>query len=413
MASIQFRNRNASKTKKVSRLTLILRYKANDEWNLLSILSKIEVPNILDKKYYPLEIKREVEDLKIHILSELKKRVAFGFKPSKEWLQSTHDEFYNIDGTEKGLFTYWIDMSVKEAEMRNLKPNTLKLYRGIKNLMTQYNEYLEIVDLTGLGMSDLAEYMYYRKGYKPSNIKRQLKQIQLICKLALSKGQPIGTGCLEYSYKYTNDYEVDKEVIFLTKEEIERIEALELTNNYLIRARKWLIIGCYTGQRDKDLLSIDYDSFFEKHGDLFIRITQQKTVEKTRIKNTILALPKVREIYYKDELPRKISSQRLNDYIKEICCLAKINDPINYYKTELVTNNLGEQVRRYVKKERSKWEYITIHTFRRTLCTMLFGKVPNRDVMKMSGHRTEREFLGYLGETDYSFDSIKGVENDL
>ena len=31
----------------------------------------------------------------------------------------------------------------------------------------------------------------------------------------------------------------------------------------------------------------------------------------------------------------------------------------------------------------------------------------------MSGHRTEREFLGYLGETDYSFDSIKGVENDL
>ena len=57
MASIQFRNRNASKTKKVSRLTLILRYKANDEWNLLSILSKIEVPNILDKKHYPLEIK--------------------------------------------------------------------------------------------------------------------------------------------------------------------------------------------------------------------------------------------------------------------------------------------------------------------------------------------------------------------
>ena len=56
MASIQFRNRNASKTKKVSRLTLILRYKANDEWNLLSILSKIEVPNILDKKHYPLEI---------------------------------------------------------------------------------------------------------------------------------------------------------------------------------------------------------------------------------------------------------------------------------------------------------------------------------------------------------------------
>ena len=82
MASIQFRNRNASKTKKVSRLTLILRYKANDEWNLLSILSKIEVPNILDKKHYPLEIKREVEDLKIHILSELKKRVAFGFNLS-------------------------------------------------------------------------------------------------------------------------------------------------------------------------------------------------------------------------------------------------------------------------------------------------------------------------------------------
>ena len=83
MASIQFRNRNASKTKKVSRLTLILRYKTNDEWNLLSILSKIEVPNILDKKHYPLEIKREVEDLKIHILSELKKELRLALSLPK------------------------------------------------------------------------------------------------------------------------------------------------------------------------------------------------------------------------------------------------------------------------------------------------------------------------------------------
>ena len=413
MASIQFIDRTNNKTKATSRLTLKFQYKVLEKWKILRVLSNIEVKKGIDKKYYPLEIKREMEDLKLHILGEFNKRTSFGFQPSKEWLKGAHDEFYDIDSSDKGLFTYWIDMSVKEAEMRNLKPNTLKLYKGVKNLMTQYNEFLEIVDLTSLGMSDLAEWMYYRKGYKPSNIKRQIKQIQLICKLALSRGQPIGSGCLEYKYKYTNDYEVDKEVIFLTKEEIERIEALELKNNYLIRARKWLILGCYTGQRDKDLLSIDYDSFFEKHGDLFIRITQQKTVEKTRVKNTILALPKVRDMYYKDELPRKISSQRLNDYIKELCALAEVNEPINYYKTELVINNLGEKVRRYVKKERSKWEYISIHTFRRTLCTMLFGKVPNRDIMKMSGHRTEREFLGYLGETDYSFDSIKEIENEL
>ena len=137
MASVQFTNRTISE-KNNARLTLKLRYKELEEWKVIRIITNIEVKNNLDKKYYPLEIKRELEDLKIHILSELKKRVAFGFKPSKEWLQSTHDEFYNIDGTDKGLFTYWIDMSVKEAEMRNLKPNTLKLYRGIKNLMTQY-----------------------------------------------------------------------------------------------------------------------------------------------------------------------------------------------------------------------------------------------------------------------------------
>ena len=189
MASIQFIDRTNNKTKATSRLTLKFQYKVLEKWKILRVLSNIEVKKGIDKKYYPLEIKREMEDLKLHILGEFNKRTSFGFQPSKEWLKGAHDEFYDIDSSDKGLFTYWIDMSVKEAEMRNLKPNTLKLYKGVKNLMTQYNEFLEIVDLTSLGMSDLAEWMYYRKGYKPSNIKRQIKQIQLICKLALSKGQ--------------------------------------------------------------------------------------------------------------------------------------------------------------------------------------------------------------------------------
>ena len=53
-----------------------------------------------------------------------------------------------------------------------------------------------------------------------------------------------------------------------------------------------------------------------------------------------------------------------------------------------------------VKKMIPKSELIKIHTARRRGCTnMYLAGIPTIDIMKISGHKTEREFLKYISVT--------------
>lgn len=50
-----------------------------------------------------------------------------------------------------------------------------------------------------------------------------------------------------------------------------------------------------------------------------------------------------------------------------------------------------------VQKTVPKKDLIKTHTARRSGCTnMYLAGIPTLDIMKISGHRTEREFLGYI-----------------
>ena len=53
-----------------------------------------------------------------------------------------------------------------------------------------------------------------------------------------------------------------------------------------------------------------------------------------------------------------------------------------------------------VSKKVPKNELIKTHTARRTGCTnMYLAGIPSIDIMKISGHKTEKEFLGYIKVT--------------
>lgn len=83
-----------------------------------------------------------------------------------------------------------------------------------------------------------------------------------------------------------------------------------------------------------------------------------------------------------------ISQQKFNDYLKEVCELAGINDLITFYQTR------GE------KREQitlPKYQLITSHTARRSFATNAFkAGLPSISIMKITGHKTERSFLKYI-----------------
>ena len=150
----------------------------------------------------------------------------------------------------------------------------------------------------------------------------------------------------------------------------------------LDRVRDWFLLLAWTGSRFSDMEKIAKTDI--KGG--FITFRQQKTNTKV----TIPIHPVVLEILekYDYNMPKHISNQRFNEYIKEACKYAKINS------IESTTRTVGGKL---VTEKFEKWQQISSHTGRRSFCTNMYKRgLPTLMIMSISGHMTESSFLKYI-----------------
>lgn len=166
------------------------------------------------------------------------------------------------------------------------------------------------------------------------------------------------------------------DAVYLTNEEVTKVAELPLCGTHAM-ARDLFIIGCHTGMRFSDYsrLSMDYIT------DGVIHFITQKC--KTPV--DIPAHPRVLKILakYGGQAP-KLSPQKFNVYIKDVCKEAGINEVMTVRKS-------GKHIRC------EKWELVSSHTARRTgLTNMYKAGIPIYRCMMISGHKTENVFLTYL-----------------
>lgn len=111
----------------------------------------------------------------------------------------------------------------------------------------------------------------------------------------------------------------ETENIYLSSSELEKIYTHKFTSEKLIRVRDLFLIGAFTGLRFSDFTNITADNI--KEGNLHIE--QQKTGKTV----SIPLHPIVLEIWtkYGGELPKVISNQKFNEYLKDVCKEAEIN----------------------------------------------------------------------------------------
>jgi len=108
--------------------------------------------------------------------------------------------------------------------------------------------------------------------------------------------------------------------------------------------------------------------------------------QKTRELVIIPANPIVLEIFKKYEkndhrLPRSISNQKFNEYVKNAC----------------ETAGLVEKGRLSKEPEKPLFSCISSHMARRSFATNLYLEgFPTIDLMKITGHKTEKVFLKYI-----------------
>ena len=78
----------------------------------------------------------------------------------------------------------------------------------------------------------------------------------------------------------------------------------------------------------------------------------------------------------------------MNDYLKEIGKKAKLTEPV-----QTVITMGGKRI----TETKPKYKLITTHSARRSMASNLFmSGVPAIQIMKLTGHKTERSFLKYI-----------------
>jgi integrase len=101
----------------------------------------------------------------------------------------------------------------------------------------------------------------------------------------------------------------------------------------------------------------------------------------------------------------RITNQRMNIYVKDVCELCEINQPITktYYRGST----------RYDEVQ-PKYEYIGTHTGRRTfICNALMLGIPAEIVMKWTGHADYKSMKPYVDVTSGAKAKAMNLFNQL
>ncbi len=150
--------------------------------------------------------------------------------------------------------------------------------------------------------------------------------------------------------------------------------------------RDMFVIGCWSGLRHSDFSRLSQKNFIESR----IRTIQQKVGEKVVI--PIHPLVKQILLKYPDGLPKCPSSQKFNDYLKEI------GEKIPSLQKEFEKRTTREYKVETVTFK--KWRCLTTHCCRRSFATNEFLNGTNESViMAITGHRSQTTFRAYVKAT--------------
>lgn len=181
------------------------------------------------------------------------------------------------------------------------------------------------------------------------------------------------------------------QMVVLSPEELQRLADLRLFD-FAEKVRDLFLIGAGTGQRFSDYSRYSSDNFYKTfNGIPILSIISQKTDTPAKIPLNIFPwLIPILEKY--DYTSPKMSMQKFNVVIKDICQKAKLDD-----KVFIVNQYIGRKAR-VEKIYIPKYKQVTSHTCRRSFATNLY-RMGYRlaQIMPMTGHSKEAQLREYIG----------------
>ena len=377
-----------------------------------------ELGNAFDEhQIFKQRLHEDLDKLYSYIFKEQNNDLGKGIILDTYWLESKINEcFKRVEKIDTGLVLNHTQYIIDNANTRKVKgrnnlglsQSRIKGYTTFKNLFEIYQttikKQVHFLDINKTFVDKFTNWLVNTKGYSMNYAGKQIDNLKTVCLDAEKLEIPTNPFINQIQGFSENDD--DRYIQTLSFEELEQIRTAEITKPELLNARNWLLIGCEIGQRGGDLLEITKDNIRYKGGNMYLDVIQQKTNKDVSIG---INTPYVIDIIEND-MPHKITLQKLNTYIKTVCLEAKILEKVEGKKL-IVTNTgkrilnaqgklIDEQTKRKKFDLYPKHELITSHSFRRSFATNYYKKIPTAVLIGYTGHSKESLFLSYINKRE-------------
>jgi site-specific recombinase XerD len=284
----------------------------------------------------------------------------------------------------------YIEHFIKEAPKKidpvtglKLAENTIKKYKGTQNLVNEFaktlGKPLSFDNLDKAFFDSLRAYMVNNKGYGPATVAKHMTVLKTMLReaeLSDLKINPAFKSRAASSQSGESGF-----AVYLNEADLVKLNDVYLTGTP-DRVRDLLLVGCYTGARFSDWGNLN--KALSANGKLTYH------AQKTGAKSVVTVIPELQKIMnkYGGKFPVMMTNQQFNRDVKQICKDAGVTDQVQF--TEVREG-------RRVTVTQEKWELVSSHTGRRSFATNEYIKgTPTISIMAVTGHRSERAFLGYL-----------------
>ncbi len=275
-----------------------------------------------------------------------------------------------------------------EANRSKKAYNTLKQHRNTYNHLKSYQDYSKRkITLEGITLdfhSKFTSYLIAQKNLSPNSIGDIIKNLKIF--LGKLTDDEVNTN-MAFRHKSFSKPSAPVDLIALTQSELDTLFNADLfRHTRLAKVRDLFVFGCVTGMRFSDIENLKLENFRPDSID-FITL-------KTKDRLTVPLVPQARAILakYEGRLPEVMSNQKLNDYLKELCQLCGIDEPVQK------VSYLGST---RIEVKAPKYELVSTHTARRTFITLALERGTRPEiVMRITGHKDIKTMMKYVRLTD-------------
>jgi hypothetical protein len=267
------------------------------------------------------------------------------------------------------------------AEERKNNPMYSKtIYNKYMNIAKKIEEFRPTLSWKDVNLDFISKwinYLFTEHEVSTNTAARYYGFLRALMNEAKKRGYHQESGYLGFKLKGTKTI-----YPYLNLDELNQIYEKAMPSEHLESAKRLLLMGCYSGQRQSDWHKLKPSNMVNIKGKDYYRISNQKTKKIVHI----LAIDKLKNLV---NMPSTdMSQQKFNVHVKTVCKIAEINQP---FTRPVFQGNVMKEI------TLPKHEFVTSHIGRRSfVCNSIMLGVPHEFIKQVGGWRDDKSFRQYI-----------------